>query len=319
MTTTTAATRTTTPHTPRTPTRIVLPQVARGFVMGAADIVPGVSGGTIALVLGIYRQLIAALHTASSAARALLTGQPREALANLRAVPWLWLGSLGAGILTVIAVLSGPMEAALRAYPEQLAGLFVGLIAAAVVLCWRQLTGTTPAKLALAAASAVATFVLLGLAPSGTGGSEGAPWWVFFGAGAIAICAMILPGISGSFLLVLMGMYAPVIGAVAHRDVGTLAVFALGCATGLALASSALHWLLNRFHDAVLAAMIGLMVGSIRILWPWPYGLDSTEIALPSPDAALVPTLLGIGGFALVLTLDAAARRLRGATAGSEA
>ena len=93
---------------------------------------------------------------------------------------------------------------------------------------------------------------------------------------------MILPGISGSFLLVLMGLYAQVLGAVAERNFLVLGIFALGCATGLALASSALRWLLHHHHDLVIASMVGLMVGSIRILWPWPNGLDSTAMQLPT-------------------------------------
>lgn len=138
-----------------------------------------------------------------------------------------------------------------------------------------------------------------------------APWWAFFLGGGIAICAMILPGISGSFLLVLMGLYAQVLGAVAERNILVLGIFALGCATGLALASSALRWLLHHHHDLVIASMVGLMIGSIRILWPWPNGLDSTAMQLPTGGEWLVPTLLAALGVVIVIGMEMLADRLR--------
>lgn len=290
--------------------RAALAQVVRGAVMGAADVVPGVSGGTVALVLGIYRSLIESLHAGVQVLTHALKGDLRGAGSALRAVPWLWLGSLGTGILATVLVLAGPLTTALETYPMPLAGLFVGLVAGAVILCRRQMERTTGAHLALAAVAAVATFVLLGLSPAASAAGAAAPLWAFFIGGAIAICAMILPGISGSFLLVLMGLYSQVIGAVAARDLVTLGVFALGCLTGLALGSSALRWLLTRYHDLVIAAMVGLMIGSIRILWPWPGGLDSTALALPGADTWLAPTLLAALGLSVVLGIDALARRL---------
>lgn len=279
--------------------------------MGAADIVPGVSGGTVALVLGIYRLLINALHQCVSFGVSLVKGQFAEAGRRFRALPLLWMAGLGVGILATVFTLSGPLESALHDHPVELAGLFTGLIAAAVVLCWRQIDRATGLCFVLAGVFAAVTYLLLGISPVGEDGAVNSPWWVFFLSGAVAICAMILPGISGSFLLVVMGMYAQVIAAVADRDFVVLAVFALGCATGLALASSALNWLLLRYHDLVLAAMIGLMVGSIRILWPWPNGLDSTEMALPGQGEIFVPVLLAVAGFAVVLIIDAVADRIR--------
>lgn len=292
--------------------RVALPQVARGAVMGAADVVPGISGGTVALVLGIYRRLIEAIHSGVAVIVRLLRLDLPGAATALRRVPWIWLGALGVGILSMVFIASAPLSRALQTHPVQLAGLFVGLIAGAVVLCWRQLDWPAALHYAAAAIMAVATFVLLGLSPAGSGGAAGdTPWWAFFLGGAVAICAMILPGISGSFLLVLMGLYSPVIGAVADRDVVALGIFALGCATGLALASSALRWLLHNHHDLLIAAMVGLMVGSIRILWPWPHGLESTALELPAAHDWLVPTLLAVLGVVVVIGLEAVATRLR--------
>ncbi|GAB94858.1 hypothetical protein KILIM_013_00130 [Kineosphaera limosa NBRC 100340] len=294
---------------------VALPQLARGAVMGAADIVPGISGGTVALVLGIYRQLIEAIHLSVAVVLRILKADLRGAGAALKRVPWIWLGALGVGILSMVFIASGPLSRALATYPVELAGLFLGLIAGAIVLCWRQLEWPAATHYVAAAIWAVATFVLLGLSPASTAAGATPPWWAFFVGGAIAICAMILPGISGSFLLVLMGLYAPVIGAVAQRDLLTIAIFALGCATGIALASSALRWLLSNHHDLVIASMVGLMLGANRILWPWPGGLESTALELPGADNWLLPTVLAVLGFVIVLGLEAIGSRLSGKTA----
>ena len=307
-----------TPTAPRPSlTRGVLAQLLRGGLMGMADLVPGVSGGTVALVLGIYRHLIDALHTLVAVLVHVLRGDLRGAGRTLRFVPWLWLLALGSGILSVVVLMAGPLTTAIERYPVELAGLFVGLIAAAVVLCWRQLLAPSAHHLRVAAAVAVVTFVLLGVSPVASAGSAiTAPLWGFYIGGAIAISAMILPGISGSFLLVLMGLYAQVLTAVTERDLLVLGVFVLGCATGLALSATTLRWLLLRYHDVVLAAMIGLMVGSIRILWPWPGGFESTALALPTASTWAAPTVLAVLGLALVLGLDALAARLRAEPSG---
>ena len=124
--------------------------------------------------------------------------------------------------------------------------------------------------------------------------------WAFFLAGAIAICAMILPGISGSFILVMLGMYGPVLDAVTDRDLGSVAVFGVGAVIGLALFSQVLHWALNENYNTVMAALIGLMIGSMRVLWPWPHGVDSTR--LETPDES-VGVSIGIAVFAFVLVI----------------
>jgi putative membrane protein len=111
--------------------------------------------------------------------------------------------------------------------------------------------------------------------------------WAFFAAGAVAVCALILPGVSGSFLLVVLGMYGPVLDAVNDREMISLSVLLIGMVTGLALFSQLLNWLLENYHDTVMAALIGLMMGSLRVLWPWPDGLDSTQLGRPEDDFVL--------------------------------
>ncbi|MBD8061110.1 DUF368 domain-containing protein [Oceanitalea stevensii] len=289
-----------------------VPQLVRGFLMGAADIVPGVSGGTIALVLGIYERLVHAISTAASALGALVRGDLRETGRRLAAVPWVWVLSLLAGIGAAVVLLSGPLEQLLAERPQEMAGLFFGLILGAVVVSWRLVKQPRPWLGVVAGAAALAFFLFLGLQDTThAAGSEAVtrPVWAFFLAGAVAICAMILPGISGSFILVLLGMYTEVLGAVNERQIGVLLVFLLGCGLGLAAFSSLLTWLLDRHHDLVLAALIGLMLGSLRILWPWPHGLETTSLGAPS-GPVLVPVLLALGGFAVVVGVDLLGRRV---------
>jgi putative membrane protein len=292
----------------------------RGAAMGSADIVPGVSGGTVALVLAIYHRLIVAIRTGSSALGRLLRLDVRGAIRRLGEVEWLLLIPLGAGILTAVLLLASTIEHQLEAHPVQMAGLFLGLVAGAAVVATGLLTRRDAREWALIAGSGVAFFLLLGLTDSALEARAvgEVPAWQFFLSGAIAICAMILPGVSGSFLLVAMGMYQPVLAAVTSRDYVSLAVFLLGCVVGLALFSQLLHWALSEHYDTVMALMIGLLVGSLRILWPWPDGGNS--VALGPPDEAVAATVgLAVLGFVVVLAVDRIAHRLERRTARDEA
>ena len=283
--------------------------VLRGFCMGAADIVPGVSGGTVALVFGIYEQLLLNIGTGARALGCLVRGDVGGFVGNLRRVEWTFLVPLAVGVLAAVALLSSVIDALLRDRPEEMAGLFFGLVLGSVVVAWRILGTHTAQTFAIMIGVGVASFVLLGLQ---SGPVADPPVLAFFGAGAIAICAMILPGISGSFLLLMMGMYAAVLGAVHDRDLLTLGLFMVGATIGLALFSTLLGWLLERHHDPLLAALIGLMLGSLRVLWPWPNGVgilseDETEsisgtgLGIPESDQILLPVVLAVVAFALVV------------------
>lgn len=283
-------------------------QIPRGFAMGTADIVPGVSGGTVALVLGIYEQLICNVHDGAHAVRQLLRGDVAGFRAGLRKIEWVWLVSLLGGILLAVLVLASVLEHLLDEQPRRMAGLFFGLILGSVIIAWRLVKCVNAEGLVMMAVTGVALFLLLGLRTDTAVSDDAAevvtkPIWVFFLVGAIAICAMILPGISGSFLLVMMGMYTEVLGAVNDRDLLALGVFALGCAVGLGLFSTLLAWLLENHHDRVMAVMIGLMLGSLRVLWPWPGGTATTTLAAPRDDV-VVPVLLALLGFAVVIGVE---------------
>lgn len=290
--------------------------VGRGILMGAADIVPGVSGGTIALVLGIYERLVRSVRAGSSALGHLLRGDISGFGRWFRAVEWAFILPLAAGILLAVLSLASVLESLLHDHPEEMAGLFTGLIAGSVVIAWPLVSRWTSSRYAIMAVVAVGVFLLLGLRGGTTEDTVSQvvdPTMVaFFVAGAIAICAMILPGVSGSFLLVLLGMYGPVLDAVNDREYATLGVFVIGTVTGLALFSQLLNWALEHHHDSVMAALIGLMAGSLRILWPWPDGLDSTAIGAPGDDL-IVTLALALVALGVVLILGRIGRAARAA------
>lgn len=281
--------------------------------MGAADIVPGVSGGTVALVLGIYERLIRNVHTGAQVLKALLTGDLDGTRTTFRQVEWVWLISLLVGVLAAIAVLSSVLEDLLHDEPVRMAALFFGLVVGSLTVAWRLIDTIGGREVATIIAVAVVLFLMLGLR-SDTEVAEGTAelvtkaWWAFFLAGALAICAMILPGISGSFILVMIGMYTEVLGAVNDRDWVALAATGAGCIVGLALFSTVLNWALEHHHDIVMASMVGLMLGSLRVLWPWPAGTQTTDLARPSGDV-WVPVLLAVVGCSVVIVVEILATR----------
>lgn len=285
-------------------------QILRGVLMGTADVVPGVSGGTVALVLGIYERLLANVRAGAAVLSAGLRGRLGEAWHRAGRIEWIWLVSLLAGIGLAVVTLAHTIEVLLEEQPVRMAALFFGLVGGSVVVATRLLRRPAPAHGATAALVGVAAFWLLGLR---SGPVDDPSLLVYLGAGAVAICAMILPGVSGSFLLLMLGMYDNVLGAVTDRDVAVLGAFLVGCVMGLAAFSTLLHWLLARWHDLVMAALIGLMLGSLRVLWPWPEGTEGTSMTWPEGDV-LVPVLIALAGFGAVTAISGLADRADEAT-----
>ena len=279
--------------------------------MGAADIVPGVSGGTIALVLGIYQHLIDSIRDGARALGTLAKGDVRGFVERLKALDFLFLIPLGTGIAVALVSLASVIEKQLTENPENMAGLFFGLVAASVFVAFGLLTDRTLQLLAIAVSVAVAVFFLLGFQSGPI--ADPSPL-VFVGAGALAICAMILPGISGSFILLMIGMYTAVLGVIHDREIGKAALIGLGCVIGLALFSSVLGWIMERAFNPVMAGLIGLMLGSLRVLWPWPNGvgviaedesevIDGTGLEWPAGDEWFQPVALAVIAAIVVLGL----------------
>ena len=283
----------------------IVAMVARGFAMGAADVVPGVSGGTVALVLGIYERLVLNIRTGASVLGHVVRLDVKGALARLREIEWLFLIPLLGGIGLAVVSLAHVIEVALEDHPVPMGALFFGLIAGSAILAWRMLEEATAREVIVMIAVAIVAFFALGLT---SGERTDAALWFVLIAGAIAICAMILPGVSGSFLLLAIGMYELVIDAVNERDLVFIAVFGIGCVLGLALFSSALSWSLENHHDVVMAALTGLMLGSLRVLWPWPVGTEDTGLAAPGEQWGLA-LVIAVAAFAFVVAVAEVARR----------
>lgn len=238
--------------------------LARGMAMGAADIVPGVSGGTIALITGIYDRLIRAIVSADAEALSMLLGGRWQGL--WYRLDGAFLSILLAGILLSIFTLATGIHWLLAAYPQPLWAFFSGLILASGLMLLRdEVLLDNVFRVASFAAGASAAVAVSFMPPVAM--MSGLPG--LFIAGAIAICAMILPGISGSFMLVLMGMYAPVLAAVKGFQITELMVLAAGCATGLLCFARLLDRLLRRHRLIAMAFLSGVLMGSLVAVWPW--------------------------------------------------
>jgi putative membrane protein len=287
--------------------------VARGFLMGSADVVPGVSGGTMAFILGIYEELIDSIRAVARPPfwKALVGLRIGEAL---KAVNAGFLIALLSGILLAVLSLAKGLEWLLENQPVYLWSFFFGLVLASVWTVGKRIPRWPPLLIGALLVGAVGAYILVGLVPLQT---PETPWFLFL-SGALAICAMILPGISGSFILVLLGKYQFVLGAVNDRDFVTIAIVGAGAVIGLVTFAQVLGWLFKRYHDLAIALLTGLMVGSLRKIWPWKEVLatitDRHGALIPTVEANILPATFGsevvialglaILGFVLVLLLD---------------
>ena len=288
----------------------------KGLAMGAADVVPGVSGGTIAFISGIYSELINTIKSINMQALKILRHQ--GVLAAWEHINGTFIMVLLGGILTSLFSLARIMHYLLDTYPLPLWAFFTGLIVGSVAYLLRQhpLSGSLEKFFFV-----LGVVIAYGISMAPPMVLEGNLITMFF-AGSIALCAMILPGISGSFILVLLGLYPVFIGAIANLQLDILVVFASGGIIGLMIFSRLLSWLLAHFQDRVIAVMCGFLVGSLNVIWPWKEVVTSGQ-ALGQTASNLLPnqffavagqdpqTLICITtfflGLALVLLLEYAA------------
>ncbi len=243
----------------------------KGAAMGAADVVPGVSGGTIAFISGIYEELLQSIRSINLAALGVLRRDGIKAF--WQHINGTFLLVLFAGILTSVFSLAHLVSYALEAHPILVWSFFFGLIIASVIYISRHFEALRWQE---AIALVLGTTIAVGIGFSPPLQLSGASLVVFL-SGALAICAMILPGISGSFILVLIGMYSVIIQAVTEQDWMLLAIFALGCGCGLMLFARFLSWCLAHFHSVTMALLTGFLLGSLTIVWPWK---EAMEIAI---------------------------------------
>jgi putative membrane protein len=295
----------------------------RGVAMGIAELVPGVSGGTIAFITGIYRELVAAIHAVDHVFLRELAGL--RPMAAWRRANGGFLLVLVLGMGSSLLAFSSTVQWLLAEHEILVWAFFFGLIIASVVFIAGHVTPWTGPRIGLAFAG-LACGALVSMS-DGLPVSDSLP--VAFAAGAVAICAWILPGVSGSFMLLLLGQYQRIIKALAGLDLVVVATFAAGCAVGLVIFARVLHWLLARAYAGTLAFLCGFMAGALQKLWPWrqtlSYYLDSDGDGIPvavrpiSPlqfrelygeDPQILAALLAASaGLALVVLLDLASRR----------
>ncbi|MGR5091784.1 DUF368 domain-containing protein [Vibrio maritimus] len=235
----------------------------KGMAMGAADVVPGVSGGTIAFITGIYDTLLESIRRVNPSLFGIWKRDGFKAAFDH--INGFFLIALFGGILTSILSLAKFISWALETHPVPVWSFFFGLIMVSVYHMIKQVEQKTLSRFIVLLIGAVFAYSITVLKPLQM---DPTSLNIFF-AGCIAICAMILPGISGSFILLLLGMYTPVLGAVKGLQIDVMALFATGCLVGLLSFSHVLSWLLKRFRDFALVFLTGLMLGTLPKLWPW--------------------------------------------------
>lgn len=278
-----------------------------GFAMGSADIVPGVSGGTIAFIFGVYEELIDSIKTVSGEALKLfLKGKFSE---GLKVIPFHFLVPLGLGLVTAVLTLTELLSHVLQTHPVNIWSFFFGLVLASVFLVSKRIVSWDLRDVVVMLLFTVIAYVVVGSVPLETPATPLA----FLLSGAVAICAMILPGVSGSFLLIIMGKYEQVLQAVTQRDFLTVTYIGVGAVIGLALFSRLLSWLFKKHHDIVVAALTGFMIGSLRKIWPWKetittrinsHGLEVPVVQqniLPEAFDMSVMTAVGLCLLAIIL------------------
>ena len=296
----------------------------KGCAMGMADVVPGVSGGTIAFISGIYEELLDSIRSVDATALRLLL---RFRLAEFwRHINGRFLLPVLLGIAVAIFSLARLMTYLLTNHPIAIWSFFFGLIVASALLVARQI-GRWDWRTVLAfAVGAAAAWWITVATPAETPDD----WWFVMLSGAIAICAMILPGISGAFILLLLGKYQYIMHAVGEFDIPVIAIFVIGAAAGIISFSHLLSWLLKHWHDVTVAVLMGFMVGSLNKVWPWKETvetyLDSHGVAQPlvqnniapgtfeqltgQPSLLVQAILLGIVGFLVIYGIELVARMI---------
>ncbi len=266
----------------------------QGLMMGTADSVPGVSGGTVALIVGIYGRLLASIGHGFRTLLALARLDGSAVRTHIRGVEWGLVGPLAIGIATAIVIAARFVPGLLESRPVESRAFFLGLVIASLSVPWAQIRDRTRRSIMIALSAAAPAFVLSGLPPATI--TDPRLWVIFLGA-AVAVSAMILPGVSGSYLLLVLGLYETTLRAVDDRDLLYIAVFVVGMVLGLGSFSLILSRLFARHHDVTMAVLVGLMAGSLRALWPW----QTSSRALEPPSDPWVPLILIVVGASIVI------------------
>lgn len=268
--------------------------------MGTADLIPGVSGGTIAFLSGIYEELLYSIKLVTGdVLKLFLKGQ---FVKGFKLIPFQFLIPLAVGLFTAVLVLANLLSYLLAEYPVFVWSFFFGLVLASVFIVTKRIVKWDVSDKVAFVFSAVFAYILVGSVPVETPNTL----FLMFVSGMFSICAMILPGISGSFILLLLGKYQQILQAVTERDIVTLLVFMGGAVIGLALFARVLTWLFAKHHDISVAILAGFMLGSVRKLWPWKEvvetRINSHGEVVPLVENNILPTSFDVSVvFALLL------------------
>ena len=285
----------------------------KGACMGAADVIPGVSGGTIAFITGIYDEFVGSIARIDmEAVRMLLKGRIRDFWTHING--WFLL-SVVAGIGVSVVTLAGLMQTLLTTHPIQTWAFFFGLIVASSLFILRGISGWKAREVLLVIVGIILGVTICTLSPTQT---PDALWFIFL-SGALAICAMILPGISGSFILLILGKYQYIMGAisglVAGQDFGRnlliLGVFMVGAVVGILGFSKFLHWLLARWNKETLIVLAGFIIGSLVKVWPWSNAEALAQVETTGSMHIGGAILFAVIGFCLVTGVEIAGKLIK--------
>ena len=287
----------------------------KGVAMGAADVVPGVSGGTIAFISGIYEELLSSISSINFKTLKLLKTEGIKAA--WKAVNGNFLFALLIGIFTSIVSLAKIISWLLENKPILVWSFFFGLVLASILYIGKQITKWNILMFVLLILGAIGAFYITTLQPLISENSS--PFFLFL-AGALAICAMILPGISGSFILVLLGAYKPVLEAIHTKDFKLISILAAGAVIGLLSFSKVLKWLFAHYKNATLAVLTGFILGSLNKIWPWKetltWRINSHGENVPFNEQSVLPfsfegdpqltmaIVLALVGFGVIILLE---------------
>lgn len=284
----------------------------RGVLIGIVETIPGISGGTVALVVGVYQQLIESASALIRWGLALVRGRRAAAREYWQHISWRLLIPLGIGMVVAVFTVAGPVVDLVETYPEQMRAVFFGMVAASVLVPllmvrddvqYRRKRLTFMHLVAFILAGII-TFIVLSL--PATLALE-PHWYIIIPAAAIAVSALVLPGLSGSLVLLTLGLYEPTLRAVEALDLGYIAVFMAGLAIGAVVIVQLMKWLLDHHHAITLIVLSGVMIGALRALWPYQ---TEDGALLPVGDAFGLDLMLGLGGAVLVLVMVIADRKL---------
>lgn len=291
----------------------------KGIAMGAADVVPGVSGGTIAFISGIYEELLETISSFNLQALKVLTNEGIKPF--WKHINGSFIATLLLGIAVSIISLAKLITYLLHAHPVLLWGFFFGLIVASVFLVGKKVVEWQLSRVLAVIVGTVIAFTITILNPMENPDTH----WFVFVSGAVAICAMILPGISGSFILLLLGSYELILSSIKDFKITTILTFIVGCVVGLLSFSKFLNWLFKKYHDVTVAALTGFLIGSLNKVWPWKEVLSTRENSkgeiVPFIETNVLPNqfheepqtmgviILAIIGFVLIFGLEKLAKK----------